>query len=301
MAKTKWDANNIPNQEGKIIVITGASSGLGKEAARVLAGKKAKVIMAVRNIEKTAKVAQAIKQEFPDAQLDIRKLDLSSLASVKNFADGILADYTRLDVLINNAGVMLTPDNKTVDGFELQMGVNHFGHFALTGHLLPLLQQTKDARIIATSSVAHRYGDINFEDINWEKRSHNSAKAYSDSKLANLYFAYELVHRLQNTPNAPLVVAAHPGYTNTDLQQNSLFWRALNPIVAQSVAMGTLPTLRAAIDPNAKAGEFYAPTGFLEIKGYPVVVKSNNRSYNKTHAKQLWELSETLTGVQYSF
>ena len=301
MATSKWDNTNIPNLEGKVTIITGASSGLGKEAARVLAGKNAQVIMAVRNIDKTKQVAQEIQQEFPLAQLDIRKLDLSDLAAVKSFADGILADYTRLDILINNAGVMFPPFTTTADGFELQMGVNHFGHFALTGYLFPLLQQTKGARIVTVSSLAHRQGKIDFEDINWQNRSYNTTQAYGDSKLANLYFTYELAERLKNVEQAPMVLAAHPGYTQTELQRHSLFWRIMNPILAQGVQQGTLPSLRAAIDPHAQAGEFYAPAGFLEMKGHPVVVKSNIMSYNKGNAKKLWELSEKLTGVQYPF
>lgn len=192
MAKSKWNTNNIFDQTGRIIIITGATSGLGEEATRVLAGKNASVIMAVRNLKKGETVADEIKKEFPQADLYIRELDLSSLESVKNFADNFKKDFDRLDILINNAGIMMCPFDKTRDGFEIQMGTNHLGHFALTGYLMSLLKKTKGSRIVATSSIAHRTGNINFVDLNWEKRKYNTQKAYGDSKLANLLFVYEL-------------------------------------------------------------------------------------------------------------
>ncbi len=299
MSNKKWDVSDIPNQNGKVVIITGATSGLGKEATKVLAGKNATVIMAVRNIEKGAIVVQEIKKGFPNATIDVRKLELNSLKSIKSFAEGVKANYNRLDILINNAGVMACPFSKTEDGFEIQMGVNHLGHFALTGHLMPLLKQTKSSRIVATSSIAHKQGDINFEDINWESRDYATGKAYGDSKVANLYFAYELARKLENEPNAPLVTAAHPGWTSTELQRHSLMFRILNPIFSQTVQNGVLPTLRAAIDENAKAGDFFGPSGFMELKGAPKVVKSNKMSHDTTKAKQLWEMSEKMTGVTY--
>jgi NAD(P)-dependent dehydrogenase (short-subunit alcohol dehydrogenase family) len=194
MSKSSWTANNIPNQIGKTIIITGASSGLGKEATKVLAEKNARVIMAVRNTEKAKLIANQISAELPGALVEIRELDLGSLNSIKAFADGIIKDYPALDILINNAGVMMCPYSKTKDGFEIQMGTNHLGHFALTGLLLPLLKSTPGSRIVATSSIAHKTGNINFEDLNWESRKYNTNKAYSDSKLANLYFMYEPVY-----------------------------------------------------------------------------------------------------------
>ncbi|MFK7922623.1 MAG: SDR family NAD(P)-dependent oxidoreductase [Bacteroidia bacterium] len=182
MSNPKWDSNKIPDQEAKVVVITGASSGLGKEATKVLAGKNATVIMAVRNIQKGEGVAQEIKTTFPNAEIEIRHLDLNSLSSVKSFADGIQASYQRLDILINNAGVMACPFSTTEDGFEIQMGVNHLGHFALSGHLMPLLKKTADSRIVVTSSVAHRTGDINFDDMDWASREYKTGQAYGDSK-----------------------------------------------------------------------------------------------------------------------
>jgi NAD(P)-dependent dehydrogenase (short-subunit alcohol dehydrogenase family) len=295
----KWKTNNIPDQAGKVAIITGATSGLGKEAAKVLAVKNATVIMAVRNAQKGEEVAVEIKKSVPEAKIEVRKLDLGSLSSVKSFSEQILADHNRLDILINNAGVMMCPFSETEDGFEIQMGTNHLGHFALTGLLMPLLKITKGARIVATSSIAHRTGKIDFEDINWGKRKYNTTQAYADSKLANLYFAYELARKLKNDPNAPVVTAAHPGYTSTDLQRHNLFWRIMNPILGQKIEQGTLPTLRAATDLEAKAGDFYGPSGFLEMAGAPVVVKSTKMSYIEVNAKRLWEVSEKMTGIQF--
>jgi len=299
MTNIKWNTNNIPDQNNRVVIITGATSGLGKEATKILAGKNAIVIMAVRNAEKGERVAAEFKKASPNAKIDVRKLDLSSLSSVKSFAEGINTSYDRLDILINNAGVMACPFSKTEDDFEIQMGTNHLGHFALTGLLMPLLKKTKASRIVATSSIAHRQGDINFEDINWAKRKYVTGKAYGDSKLANLYFAYELARKLKDDPGAPMVTAAHPGWTSTDLQRHSLMFRILNPIFSQNVDQGVLPTLRAATDENAKPGDYYGPSGFMEAKGSPIVVKSNEMSHNENNAKRLWDLSEKMTGIQF--
>jgi NAD(P)-dependent dehydrogenase (short-subunit alcohol dehydrogenase family) len=296
---TKWNASNIPDQVGRVVIITGATSGLGKEATKILASKNATVIMAIRNTQKGEEVATEFKKDMPTAKIEVRKLDLGSLASVKSFSEQLLADYNRLDILINNAGVMMCPFSKTEDGFEIQMGTNHLGHFALTGLLMPLLKNTKGARIVATSSIAHLQGNIDFEDINWEKRKYNTTKAYSDSKIANLYFAYELARKLKDDPNAPLVTAAHPGYTRTELQRHSLFWRIMNPIMGQGVEQGALPTLRAATDQNANPGDFFGPSGFQELKGAPIIVKSTKMSNNEVNAKRLWDLSEKLTGIEF--
>lgn len=299
MAKAKWDQSNIPDHSGRVVIVTGATSGLGKEAAKVLAGKGATVVMAIRNLEKGNRVAKEIKESHPEAKVDARELDLASLDSVRAFADGFKKGYNRLDILINNAGVMVPPYSKTEDGFEIQMGVNHLGHFALTGLLMPLLKETDGSRIVATSSIAHRQGNINFEDIHWEKRDYKTSQAYGDSKIANLYFTYELARKLKGTSDAPLVTAAHPGWTSTDLQRHSTFFKVLNPIFGQSVEMGTLPTLRAAIDESAEPGDYFGPRGFIEAKGYPIRVDSNERSKNLDKAKRLWTLSEELTGVRY--
>lgn len=296
---TKWNTNSITDQSGRVVIITGAASGLGKETTKILVSKNATVIMAIRNTQKGEQVSEEIKKSFPEARIEVRKLDLGSLSSVKSFSKQILSDFNRLDILINNAGVMMCPFSTTEDEFEIQMGTNHLGHFALTGLLMPLLKKTKGARIVATSSIAHRTGNIDFEDINWGKRKYNTTQAYADSKLANLYFAYELARKLKDDPNAPLVTAAHPGYTSTDLQRHSLFWRIMNPIFGQKVEQGALPTLRAATDLKAKSANFYGPSGFLEMAGAPVLVKSTKMSYNEVNAKQLWEVSEKVTGIQF--
>jgi NAD(P)-dependent dehydrogenase (short-subunit alcohol dehydrogenase family) len=299
MKKIKWNTTNIADQSNRVMIVTGATSGLGKEATKILAAKHARIIMAVRNTEKGEAVAAEFKKANPDAKIDVRQLDLGSLTSVQSFADGMNASYDRLDVLINNAGVMACPFSKTEDKFEIQMGTNHFGHFALTGLLMPLLKKTKGSRIVATSSIAHKQGNINFDDINWEKRNYVTNRAYSDSKLANLYFTYELVRKLKDDPNAPIVTAAHPGWTSTDLQRHSLLFRVLNPIFSQGVADGVLPTLRAAIDDQAKPGDYYGPSGFMEATGSPVIVKGNKMAHNETNAKRLWDLSEEMTDVKF--
>jgi len=299
MKSKKWTSENIADQSGRTILITGSSSGLGKEAARVLAGKNATIVMAVRNTQKGEMVAGEIRKEITGAKVSVQELDLADLKSIKDFVQQFLTNYNQLDILINNAGVMMCPYGKTKDGFEIQMGTNHFGHFALTGLLLPRLIETENSRIVVTSSIAHTTGNIDFSDINWESRKYKTIQAYGDSKIANLYFAYELARKLQHKKDAPLVVAAHPGWTNTDLQRHSGVFSFLNPFFAQKVTMGTLPTLRAAVDPEARSGEYYGPDGFMEIWGYPVTVTSNKRSHNKEDARKLWELSVELTGVHF--
>lgn len=299
ISNKKWGIQNIPNQNGKTIIITGASSGLGKEATRVLAHKNATVIMAVRNIKKAEAVASEIRCNFPESKIDVRQLELGSLDSVKSFAKGFISDYTQLDMLINNAGVMACPFSKTEDGFEIQMGTNHLGHFALTGQLMPLLKSTKNSRLVVTSSVAHRQGNIDFNDINWGKRDYKTGKAYGDSKLANLYFAYELVKRQSKDTDAPIVTIAHPGWTKTELDRHSGLFQFLGNIIAQTVQMGTLPSLRAATDGNANTGEYYGPSSLMELRGHPIIVQSNKLSHDAHKATKLWNMSEELTGVQY--
>lgn len=300
MAKSNWNVDHISDQTGKIVVITGATSGLGKEAAIQMAGKNATVVLAVRNVEKAEKVREEILSKHPQSDIKVMHLDLGSLSSIKKFARDVMNNFERLDILINNAGVMMCPYSKTEDGFEIQMGTNHLGNFALTGHLMPLLKKTKDSRIVVTSSIAHRQGNIDFSDLNWERRKYNTSKAYGDSKIANLYFTYELAERLKDDPDAPIVTAAHPGWTRTDLQRHSGFFLFLNNFFAQKVEVGTLPTLRAAVDPEARSGDYFGPSGFSEMRGTPVKVDSNARSHNRESARKLWELSEELTGVHYN-
>ena len=299
MENKKWGVQNIPEQKDKTIIITGATSGLGKEATRVLAMKNATVIMAVRNTQKAEIVASEIRKEYANVKIDIRSLDLGSLDSISSFAKGVLEDYKNLDILINNAGVMMCPYSKTKNGFEIQMGTNHLGPFALTGLLMPLLMSTKNARIVSTSSVAHNQGDIDFTDINWEKRKYNTNKAYSDSKLANLYFSYELNRKIENTASRTKVITAHPGGTKTDLARHSGIFSVFMSLLFLPLEKGVLSTLRAATDVNAKSGDYYGPGGFMQVRGFPELVQSSKMSHNLTNAKQLWDLSEKLTGVKY--
>lgn len=301
MKSEKWNAENILSQKGRIAIVTGSSSGIGYETARVLANKQASVIIAVRNLEKGNKALNKIIQQNKDADVKVMELDLANLASVKNFAENFKKNYLRLDLLINNAGVMVPPYAKTTDGFELQFGTNHLGHFALTGHLLELLISTAGSRIINVSSGAHNIGNLDFDDLNWEKRSYAKWKAYGDSKLANLYFTYELDRKLKDHNLDILVTASHPGWTATELQRNTGITEYLNGFFAQDITMGALPTLRAAIAENLKGAEYFGPSGFMEVRGYPVKVESNELSKDQAIAKKLWEVSENLTGVKFEF
>ena len=297
MARENWTIDDIPDQTGRIAVVTGASAGLGAETARVLALKGARVIMAVRNTAKGEGVADAIRAAHPEVRVEVQRLDLASLASIKRFAQGTRTRLTRLDLLVNNAGVMTPPQGQTEDGFELQFGTNHLGHFALVGHLLPLLEATEGARLVVLSSMAHRFGKLDFDDLNWRHRRYKASRAYGDSKIANLHFAKELARRLGG--NGPRVTAAHPGWSDTELQRHSGMAKFFNRLFAQSVDMGALPTLRAAFDPAAQPGDYFGPRGFMEMNGAPVKVDIHARARDADAAKRLWAVSEKLTGVSY--
>jgi NAD(P)-dependent dehydrogenase (short-subunit alcohol dehydrogenase family) len=301
MTNKKWNAENISNQKGKVAIVTGSSSGIGFEAARVLAGKDATVIIAVRNLEKGKTAAQKINNEFENADLHILELDLANLESVKNFAEDFKKEYSHLDLLINNAGVMIPPYSKTADGFELQFGTNHLGHFALTGRLLDILINTENSKIVNVSSMAHKQGNLDFDDLNWEKRKYSAWKAYGDSKIANLYFTFKLDKKLKENNLKIITTAAHPGWTSTELQRHSGLIAFFNSFASQDISMGALPTLRAAIDAEAKGGEYFGPKGFMEIRGYPIKVDSNDLSKDEKIAKKLWEVSQELTGVRFEF
>lgn len=294
-----WKAENIPDQKGKIVIVTGSSSGIGYEAARVLANKNAKVIIAVRNLEKGNKAKSRIIDQNSNADVEVMKLDLADLNSVKNFTEAFKQKYSQLNLLINNAGVMIPPYSKTKDGFELQIGTNHFGHFALTLQLLNLLRNTKNSRIVNVASNAHKYGKIDFDDLNWEKRKYKPMRSYGDSKIANLYFTSELAKRISSENNV-LVTAAHPGWTATDLQRHSSLFEFMNGLFAMKVEQGALPTLRAATDENVQNGDYYGPNGWQGWRGYPVKVDTNKLAKDKTIAKRLWEVSEDLTGIKFN-
>lgn len=298
---TNWTTANIPDQSGRTAVVTGANTGLGLETAKALAAKGAHVVLAVRNLDKGAAAAEWISRSVPAADLELQRLDLGSLASVRDAADEIRAKHDTIDLLINNAGVMTPPKETTADGFELQFGTNHLGHFALTGLLLDRLLPVAGSRIVTVSSIGHRFSrGIRFDDLQWE-RSYNRLQAYGQSKLANLLFTYELQRRLIGQRTSAL--AAHPGGSDTELARHlpNAFQRAvplLRPLF-QEAAMGALPTLRAATDPSALGGQYYGPDGLGEQKGHPKLVTSNERSYDLELQRRLWAVSEELTGVTY--
>jgi NAD(P)-dependent dehydrogenase (short-subunit alcohol dehydrogenase family) len=299
MTQEKWDSNDIDDQTGKVVIVTGGNSGIGLEAAIVLASKNAKMIIAIRDLKKGEAALYNIKKAFPDADVRAMELDLADLASVKAFSDNFKIEFKKLDLLINNAGVMVPPYQKTKDGFELQMGTNHFGHFALTGFLIDLLKATPKSRIVNVSSMAHKTGNINFDDLNWEKRKYKKWSAYGDSKIANLYFTFALQKKLEHENSHVIVAAAHPGWTATKLQRHTLLFSKLNYVFAQTIPMGALPTLLAATGPNIKGGDFIGPSGFMEIKGYPKKVTANLRSQKTELAEKLWDTSVELTGIKY--
>jgi NAD(P)-dependent dehydrogenase (short-subunit alcohol dehydrogenase family) len=293
-----WTTDNIPDQSGKIVIVTGANSGIGYGAARALVHKGATVIMACRSLEKgEAAVAQIIKED-PRGQVILRQLDLADLNSVRAFAKDILAEFDRLDILINNAGVMATPYRKTTDGFEMQFGTNHLGHFTLTGLLIDLLKATPNSRVVTVSSYAHFFGRINFGDLNSEN-FYQKWLSYGQSKLANVLFGYELQRRADRNGANPISIVAHPGYAATNLQHTTTLFSMLNPILAQSQEMGALPTLYAATSPEIRGGEFIGPDGFLGQRGYPHKASSSRASHDQDTAQRLWEISEQLTGIQF--
>ncbi|MEO0560319.1 MAG: oxidoreductase, partial [Bacteroidota bacterium] len=254
-----------------------------------------------RNTTKGQAALDRMQAEVPGAGLALEQLDLSDLDNVSAFAERIRSAQARLDQLICNAGVMVPPESKTKQGFELQFGVNHLGHFALTGHLLPLLQATEGARVVVVSSVAASMGEMTFDDLHFETRGYKPWPAYGQSKLANQLFVRELQTRLREAGSAIRVTMAHPGWTATDLQRTSGLARLLNPIFAMQPPQGALPTLRAATDPEASGGTYFGPHGFRQMRGYPVSVQMEKRALNDADTRRLWEVSEDLTGVRYDF
>ncbi|WP_430501667.1 SDR family NAD(P)-dependent oxidoreductase [Micromonospora trifolii] len=294
----KWTEQQIPRQDGRVAVVTGANTGLGFETARRLAERGASVVLAVRDTEKGKLAAARI-----NGDVSVRELDLTSLESVRAAAAGLRATHPRIDLLINNAGVMYTPRQTTRDGFEMQFGTNHLGHFALTGLLLDLLLPVPGSRVVTVSSTGHRIrAAIHFDDLQWE-RSYGRVAAYGQSKLANLMFTYELQRRLA-AHGTTVAVAAHPGISNTELARNApavvrrpLTWLA--PVITQPATAGALPTLRAATDPSVLGGQYYGPDGAAEARGYPRLVTSSPESYDLSVQQRLWAVSEDLTGVRF--
>ena len=300
---TTWAEADVPGQSGRAVVVTGANSGIGFEAARVLAQRGASVVLACRDMGRAEDACAQILASAPGAAVTTVALDLASLASVKAAAQEITARHDRLDLLINNAGVMMAPYATTADGFELQFGTNHLGHFALTGLLLDRLLPVAGSRVVTVASNVHRAGRLSFDDLQSRHRYRRMA-AYAQSKLANLLFTYELQRRLAAAGAATGALAAHPGTAMTDLtrylpQVLQAGYGMFGRLFAQSPAMGALPTLRAATDPGARGGEYYGPGGWMQSKGYPQRVESSARSHGEQAQHRLWQESERLTGVTF--
>jgi NAD(P)-dependent dehydrogenase (short-subunit alcohol dehydrogenase family) len=303
-----WTAEDVPDLSGQTMIVTGGNSGIGFEAARVLAKRRAHVILACRDLAKADDAIAQIRALNPSASLEAMRLDLASLESVHQFARDFAAKSVPLDVLCNNAGVMAIPHRKTAEGFEMQLGTNHLGHFALTGLLLEPLLAAPAGRVVNVSSTAHKMGRMNFDDLQGERR-YLKWVAYAQSKLANLLFSYELQRRLEAAGARAISVACHPGYSATNLQAvgpqmtGSRFGAALmnvgNRLLSQSAAMGALPTLYAATSPDVQGGDYVGPDGFFENYGHPKKTTSTARSHDRAAAKRLWEVSEQLTSVRY--
>jgi NAD(P)-dependent dehydrogenase (short-subunit alcohol dehydrogenase family) len=304
MTTKHWTAADIPDQTGRTAVVTGANSGLGFETARRLAEKGAHVIMTARSEDKGRKAAEAIRAEFSSAALEVRLLDLADLDSVFAFAEGLRADRIRLDLLVNNGGVMAPPRSLSPQGHERQFATNHLGHFALTGQLLGLLESGRSPRVVTVSSLAHGHGRIHFEDLTGAEK-YSPIAFYGQSKFANAVFGLELDRRLREAGSPVRSLLAHPGFTRTQLVDNGLtaplrlLARIVLPLTAQSLEQGTLPQLRAATDPDAQGGQYYGPDGKKERKGNPVVVDVIPPAKDPETAARLWTLSEELTGVRY--
>jgi NAD(P)-dependent dehydrogenase (short-subunit alcohol dehydrogenase family) len=296
----KWSADQIPDQSGRTAVVTGANSGLGLITARELARAGARVVMTARDERKAGSARERIAAEVPGAGLDPRTLDLADLASVRAFAE----DVERVDVLVNNAGVMMTPRRTTADGFELQLGTNHLGHFALTGLLLDRLRGGREPRVVTITSIEHKAGRIDFDDLQSE-RGYQPRRAYRQSKHANAVFGLELDRRLRAAGLPVKSVLAHPGYSATNLQLSGptglmkAFLRVTNKLVAQNVEKGALPQLYAATMVDVEGGVFIGPDGPFESRGHPTRVEPVERARDREVGRRLWEVSEELTGVRY--
>jgi NAD(P)-dependent dehydrogenase (short-subunit alcohol dehydrogenase family) len=300
----KWTADQIPDQSGRTAVVTGANSGLGLITARELARRGAEVVLACRNTAKGEAAAREIEAAAPGANVEVSELDLASLDSVASFAERYTSGHDALDLLINNAGIMATPRRETADGFELQFGTNHLGHFALTGRLIGRMGSREDARVVTLSSPAHRTGRIAFDNLEGRHR-YFRWRAYGQSKLANLLFMFELDRRLRAAGSTIKSLGAHPGYAATNLQSTGppAFDRLMmvvgNKVLAQSAEMGALPTLYAATEPGLEGGTYVGPDGIAEQRGHPKVVDTSSAARDEETARRLWEVSEELTGVRF--
>lgn len=311
MASTDWTAMDMSEMHDQTVVVTGANSGLGYEATKAFARKGARVILACRSVDRGKDAVRSIREGIPNASLAVGKLDLASLESIRRFAEKLLEEDTPIDILCNNAGVMAIPRTETEDGFETQFGVNHLGHFALTGLLLDRIRDTDgESRIVTHSSGVHERGAIDFDDLHSEQ-SYDKWDAYAQSKLANLLFAYELDRRLTQTDADTISIACHPGYAATNLQrrgpemEGSQLKTALmgvaNALFGQPAEQGAWPLLYAATHPELSGGEYVGPGGLLNMRGAPTMQESSDRSYDEADADRLWDVSTELTGVSYDF
>lgn len=307
MKDAKWGIDDMPSQAGKIIVITGGNSGLGLETAKAFAQKGAEVVLACRSVDKGKIAKDDIIKQIPESKVEVVELDLMKLSSVRSFAEKFKQKYSRLDILMNNAGIMTSPYALTEDGFESQMGTNHLGHFALTGLLLEIILSTANSRIVNVSSLAHKQWKMSFENsLSEYPNNYNKMRAYARSKLANLLFTYELQRRLEFANHNCIAVAAHPGASYTNLGRHlerKLIAKILRPLIIKVLPTpksGAMPQIRAASDPAVKGGEYYGPAGFLELSGRPVKVRSAKTSHNIEDAKKLWEMSEEITKVSFN-
>ena len=306
MSTKNWTITDIPDLTGKTVIVTGGNSGLGFESVKAFALKGAKVIMACRSVIKGEEAKKQITKFIPAADINVMELDLTDLASIHTFVGNFKKKYTRLDVLLNNAGIMMVPYGLTKDGFENQVGTNHLGPFALTGLLMDVLKRTPDSRVVNVSSMAHTTGKIDFNNLLYEQgKDYSSTKAYSRSKLLNLLFTYELQRYFDRNNIKSMAIAAHPGFSKTNLVNhlsNKWYFSLLKPLLnkmAQPASMGALPLLRASVDPGVKPAEFYGPDGKRQMSGYPVVVEPKPKARDLENARKLWEVSEKLTKVFY--
>ena len=296
-----WALDRIPDLAGQVALVTGANSGIGFETAHALARHGAETVLACRDPDKVASAVARIRAEIPEARLHALSLDLADLDAVAMGAATFVRRFTRLDILICNAGVMVPPYGQTKQGFELQFGTNHLGHFALVGRLMPSLMASGQARVVVVSSLAALFGQIDFDDLQWQRRRYAKWPAYGQSKLANLVFALELARRLAAAESAVSAFAAHPGGAMTNLQRN-LGWLRVplrNPLIAGSALHGALPSLRAATDPDAHNGSYWGPSGWIGLHGSPVMLRIPERALNPATADRLWCVSEALSEVSY--
>jgi NAD(P)-dependent dehydrogenase (short-subunit alcohol dehydrogenase family) len=306
MEKEKWTLQNMPDLTGKVIIVTGGNSGLGYSSVAAFASKGAEVILACRSLERGEAAKNEIITNHKGAKLKVMQLDLMDLKSVNLFVTNFKQEYTKLDVLLNNAGIMSVPYGLTADGFEKQLGTNHLGHFALTELLMDIISKTPRSRVVNVSSIAHKSGEMDYNNLQFENgNGYTPMKAYSKSKLANLLFTYELQRYFEANKIDSIAVAAHPGVSNTHLgdhMKNKFIYKLVVPLInalIQKPEIGSLAQIRAAVDDKVSGSDYYGAKGLFEMWGYPVIVKSAASSHNKESAKKLWQESEKLTGVNY--